>query len=202
MAPMPGRPCAKSPWTFRKARTSCSRTRRRTSPVGKRRETVIGRTLFGADFQPGDNQGDDDQHAKHDSNEDEHLVDLVTLLREGRAALELDRTRALIQITNLHSLRQHHRLVERLLGGRRCRRSWNSRSRGRTRAHLHTKFDLTQSENLARLQDGFFNLLSIDERAIGGIEVLDHEIISALNDFAMMAGNRLLKNLKRIVLEA
>ena len=64
-------------------------------------------------------------------------------------------------------------------------------------AHFH----LAQPDDLAGFQDGFAGeLLSIDERAVGGIEVAQHDVGAAQQDFAVMAGDGGFRDLEGIVL--
>ena len=63
------------------------------------------------------------------------------------------------------------------------------------------KYRERQPDDLAGCQDGFAGeLLSIDERAVGGIEVAQHDVGAAQQDFAVVAGDGGFRDLEGIVL--
>ena len=65
-------------------------------------------------------------------------------------------------------------------------------------AHL----DLSQPQNLARLQDALGDLLTVDVAAVGRIEVADHHLAAAQQNLAVVTGNRRLDDRERVVLQA
>lgn len=69
-------------------------------------------------------------------------------------------------------------------------------SRPRPRGEL----DLSEPQNLSRLQNRFRDLFAVDERAVRGVEVLDDDVRTAQDDFAVMAGYGLVCNLESIVI--
>jgi len=51
------------------------------------------------------------------------------------------------------------------------------------------QFNLSKSDGLARFQYRLGDFFSVDECAVCGIQILDDDIISTQEDFAMMARN-------------
>ena len=64
--------------------------------------------------------------------------------------------------------------------------------------HLH----LAKPQNLTRLQGRFFDLLPIDESPVRGVQVVNHNVAAPQKDLAVMAGDRCVGNLERVVLDA
>src|SRR6185437_10559369 len=64
---------------------------------------------------------------------------------------------------------------------------------------FQTHFHLAQPEDLTGLQSGLGDLFTIDESAVGGIEVLDDDVVAPLNQFAVMTGNGSLGDLEGVV---
>jgi len=79
---------------------------------------------------------------------------------------------------------------------------WSRRS-GRRNRHAfgqQLQFDLAEAQRLAGFQNAFGDFLAVDEGAIGGTKVLDDDFTAPQNNFAMMAGDGRIGDLKRIVL--
>jgi hypothetical protein len=61
---------------------------------------------------------------------------------------------------------------------------------------------LAEADDLPRFQDSLGHLFAVDEGAIGGVEIVDDDIVTAREDFAVMAGNGGLGQGKGIILKA
>ncbi len=62
--------------------------------------------------------------------------------------------------------------------------------RGKRFAIVNLQFHLTEPQCLPRLEDGLGNFLAVDERAVGGIKILDEQVGALQEDFGVVAGNR------------
>src|SRR5205085_562644 len=63
-------------------------------------------------------------------------------------------------------------------------------------------FNHAQAQDLARLQDSLADLLPVDEGPIGGVEVLDHNIVPTQKNLRVVAGDGGFGDLEGIVLSA
>ena len=68
---------------------------------------------------------------------------------------------------------------------------------GRRRRCLQLQFHIAQPQGLAGFQDAFGDFFAVDEGAVRRIEILDENFVAAQMDFAMMAGNGSLGDLKQ-----
>jgi hypothetical protein len=59
-----------------------------------------------------------------------------------------------------------------------------------TRQLLDLKFDVAQLQQLSAANRLFLDLFTINERAIGGVEITDQDVVFGENYFAMDTGNR------------
>ena len=64
------------------------------------------------------------------------------------------------------------------------------------------QFNLAEAQGLAGFQNAFGDFFVVDERAVGGIQVPDDHLVAAQQNFAVMAGNGRLGDLKRVILHA
>lgn len=139
---------------------------------------------------------DDDED--HDAADDEDFVDLVGLF--GKGLVETRRAlAAFFQLIQAHAARHEHRGVHRLFHRSR-RRAW-SRSAGGCAFHFQLQFHLAEAQGLAGLEDAFLNFIPVDERAVGGVQVADENVAAAQMNFAVMAGNGRVGDLKGVVLD-
>src|SRR4030095_2429699 len=71
---------------------------------------------------------------------------------------------------------------------------------GRSVSSLQAHLNGAEAEGLARLQDCFArNLIAVDERAIGRIQISNEDVTTAEDDFGVMARDRTFRDLEGIV---
>ena len=156
------------------------------------------------------NQHDADNNRQTDADVQEQHVRVVFLLGKTFAGgVESRRARAFRKFVQVHAARDDHRGIHLSRRGWGCWRRgrdagfrpWDGRGGGNRRAFRHQlQFDLAEPQRLPGLQDGFGNLLVVDEGTVGGIQVANEHIGTLQEDFTMMARDGGVGDLKGVVL--
>lgn len=122
-------------------------------------------------------EGGKQRNGRQDGSHDENAGTAIGFALEAGLFVELKRAPAL-QFVELDALRDDAGLFELFFGGGRG---------GRTVATFQAHFDHADSEDLAGFKDGFVDFLAINEGAVGGAEVFNNDLATALQNLAVVA---------------
>ncbi len=147
-----------------------------------------------------EDQQSHDQETNNDAADEEEFIDLVGFLGKGGVGVKTRRPSDFFQIAQADAARDDHGGIHLFLGGSRSRGDTGSGGCWSSAFDFEFQFHLAKAQGLAGLEDDFGNLLAVDVGTVRGVQVADQNIAAVQQDFAVMAGNGGVGDLKRVVI--